>query len=90
MMFVGNELAGFGQRTGDGQFQFMVTALANLIKHSAALLTMIPIVDRLAAYKFSNAVLLVDDFDWWKTNLTEILAIDCLRGILVAGTCEGL
>ena len=55
-MFVGNELAGFGQRTGDGQFQFMVTALANLIKHSAALLTMIPIVDCLTAYKFSNAL----------------------------------
>ena len=53
-MFVANELAGFGQRTGDGQFQFMVTALANLIKHSAALLTMIPIVHCLAAYKFSN------------------------------------
>ena len=56
-MFVGNELAGFGQRTGDGQFQFMVTALANLIKHSAALLTMIPIVDRFAAYKLSNGLL---------------------------------
>ena len=55
-MFVCNELAGFGQRTGDGQFQFMVTALANLIKHSAALLTMIPIVDRFAAYKFSNVL----------------------------------
>ena len=61
-MFVGNELAGFGQRTGDGQFQFMVTALANLIKHSAALLTMIPIVDRLIS---STMVFLQDeDFDW--------------------------
>ena len=30
-MYVCNGLRGFEQRTGDGQFQFMVTALANLI-----------------------------------------------------------